>query len=317
MTPHYSIVIPVFGSGAWLADLVHQVLVEMDAAGHTNCELILVNDRSPDPGTWLAIEKIAAQESRVSGIDLLYNVGQFRALLCGMQHARGELVLTMDDDFQHPPTELPKLIAALAAQPDILCVMGDYESRGHGLFRRLGSTLFKSILDLAYGKPKNVRTTSFRIMRRSLVKAILAFRTARPQLGPLIVTLTKQVTNVPVRHDPRPIGSSNYNLFSLLRNTLDSVVYASTAPLRFLSTFGLLCSGAALLTGLVYLIRWATGGIGVAGYTSQILLIIFFGGMTLLGLGVLGEYVARIIGEVTGPERYQVSRICGAVSENE
>lgn len=311
MTPQYSIVIPAYRSGAWLEDLARDVLAAMDAAGHPDCELILVNDRSPDAETWPAIEKAAAADPRVRGLDLVYNVGQFRALLCGMQHARGELILTMDDDFQHPPAELPKLIDALAARPELLCVMGDYEVRGQSPLRRLGSALFSRILDRAYGKPRGVRTTSFRIMRRSLVEAVLNYRTARPQLGPLIVSLTRQVANVPVQHQPRRAGQSNYSLFSLWRNTVDSVVYASTAPLRFLSSFGLLCAGAAFLVGLGYLIRWAAGGIGVPGYTSQILLIIFFGGMTLLGLGVLGEYVARIIGEVTGPERYRIARTCG------
>jgi len=309
MTPQYSIVIPVYRSGAWLEELATAVLAAMDAAGHPDCELILVNDRSPDADTWPAIARAAAREPRVRGIDLVYNVGQFRALLCGMSHARGELVLTMDDDFQHPPGELPRLIDALAKRPDLLCVMGDYETRGQNPVRRAGSALFSRILDRAYGKPKGVRTTSFRIMRRSLVEAILAYRTARPQLGPLIVAIT--------RHEPRRSGRSNYSLFSLWRNTVDSVVYASTAPLRFLSGFGLFCAGAAFLTGLGYLLRWAAGGIGVPGYTSQILLIIFFGGMTLLGLGVLGEYVARIIGEVTGPERYQVARTCGTENSDE
>lgn len=317
MKPQYSIVIPVYGSGAWLEDLAGRILQVMDGTGHSDCELILVNDRSPDAETWPAIERIAAAQERVRGFDLVYNVGQFRALLCGMAHARADLVLTMDDDFQHPPAELPKLIDAIEGRPDLLCVMGDYETRSQNPLRRLGSAIFSRILDRAYGKPAGIRTTSFRILRRPLVESILAFRTARPQLGPLIVSLTRQVANVPVRHDPRPAGRSNYNLFSLLGNTLDSVVYASTAPLRFLSTFGMLCSGTALLAGLGYFIRWATGGIGVPGFTSQILLIIFFGGMTLLGLGVLGEYVARIIGEVTGPERYRIARTCGGEGEHE
>ncbi len=317
MTPQYSIVIPVYRSGAWLAELAAEILATMDTAGHPDCELILVNDRSPDTATWPAVEQAAAADPRVRGIDLVYNVGQFRALLCGLQHARGELILTMDDDFQHPPSELPKLIDALAERPDLLCVMGDYETRGQNPVRRLGSALFSRILDRAYGKPPGIRTTSFRIMRRALAEAMLAYRTARPQPGPLIVALTDQVANVPVRHEPRRAGQSNYSLFSLWRNTVDSVVYASTAPLRFLSSFGSLCAGAAFLVGVGYLVRWAAGGIGVPGYTSQILLIIFFGGMTLLGLGVLGEYVARIIGEVTGPERFQVARTCGQAAGDE
>lgn len=317
MTPQYSIIIPVYRSAAWLEELADRIFAVMDTAGYPDCEVIMVNDRSPDTETWPALERAAAKHSRLRGIDLVYNVGQFRALMCGMQQAQGQLILTMDDDFQHPPEELPKLITALADQPDLLCVMGDYQTRGQSPVRRLGSAMFSRILNRAYGKPSNLRTTSFRIMRLPLVEAILAYRTAKPQLGPLIVSITRQVANIPVRHEPRKAGSSNYNLFSLMRNTIDSVVYASTAPLRFLSTFGLLCAGAAFMIGLGYLVRWAAGGIGVPGFTSQILLIIFFGGMTLLGLGVLGEYVARIIGEVTGPERFQINRTCGTGGPDE
>ncbi len=209
-----------------------------------------------------------------------------------------------------------KLIAGLDTPPDALCIMGDYENRRQDPLRRMGSAMISGLLDRAYGKPKGVRTTSFRILHRSLVEAILGYRTVRPQFGPLILAITRKVANVPVRHDPRPHGRSNYNLFSLIASTRDSVVHASTWPLRFLSSFGFFCAVVAAMVGVVYLIRWATGGAGVAGYTSQVLLITFFGGMSLLGLGIMGEYVARIISELTGPERYQISRRSGEEDQN-
>ena len=310
MNPRYSVVIPVFGSGDWLEELVAAVGSALEPVGG-GFEVILVNDSSPDPGTWAAVENCARRHGWARGIDLLYNTGQFRALLCGMEEARGDIVLTMDDDFQHPPGELPVLIQALDDHPDALCVMGRYEERRHGLWRRMGSRMFSGILDRAYGKPPGIVTTSFRIIRRPLVEAILAYKTARPQLGPLIVSITHRVVNVPVRHDERRRGTSNYGLFSLLRATTDSVVHASTAPLRFISTFGLLCSAASLVVGLFYLVRWMTGGIGLPGFTTQILLTIFFGGMMLLSIGVVGEYVGRIIAELTGPRRFQIARRCG------
>ena len=311
MNPRYSVVIPVYGSGDWLEELVTAVGAAMKPL-EGGFEVILVHDCSPGPATWVAVENCAARHDWVRGIDLLYNTGQFRALLCGMEEARGDLVLTMDDDFQHPPDELPVLIKSLEDDPAALCVMGRYEQRSHGLWRKLGSRMFSGILARAYGKPKGIVTTSFRIMRRPLVEAVLAYKTAKPQLGPLIVSITDRVVNVPVRHDERRRGTSNYGLFSLLRTTADSVVNASTAPLRFISSFGLICAIASFGMGIYYFVRWLTGGIGLQGFTTQILLTIFFGGMMLLGIGVVGEYVGRIIAELTGPRRYQIARRVGS-----
>lgn len=315
MKPALSVVIPVYGSGAWLEELVASVGEALDPRPDS-FEVILVHDASPDPAAWPAVQRCAERFSWVRGFDLLYNVGQFRALLCGMEQARGDVVVTLDDDFQHPPGEIPVLLDALAADPDLLGVIGKYEQRQHAVWRRFGSWMFGGILDRAYGKPKGIVTTSFRALRRPLVEAVLAYRTAKPQLGPLIVSITDRIRNVDVRHDDRRRGGSNYNLFSLLRTIADSVVHASTAPLRFISTFGLVCAFASVAAGIFYFVRWLTGGIGMPGFTTQILLTIFFGGMMLLGIGVVGEYVGRIIAEVSGPERWQVARRVGRGDEN-
>jgi dolichol-phosphate mannosyltransferase/undecaprenyl-phosphate 4-deoxy-4-formamido-L-arabinose transferase len=311
----YSIVIPVYKSGPWMDELVERIGAVMQVEARDSFELVLVNDCSPDLITWPAIKRNAEKHKWVRGVDLLYNVGQFRAMLCGMEQAQGRFILNMDDDLQHLPEELPKLIQTILADDQLLCVMGKYETKQHSAFRNMGSRLVRNIMNRLYGKPSEIQTTSFRIMRRELASAIMAYRTAKPQMGPLIVSLTKKIENISVQHAPRPQGSSGYNLWSLLSATFDSIINASTAPLRFFSVIGFLCSGASVFLMLFFLLRWLTGGIGVAGYTSQILLISFFGGMTLAGIGVLGEYVARVIAEVTGPERFCVKESVGVDHE--
>ncbi len=302
----YSIVVPVYNSGQWMDTLVERVRMVMEKMDAVGFELLLVDDRSPDPGTWPAIVRNAQAFSWVNGYRLLYNVGQFRATLCGLQNASGDYIITMDDDLQHPPEEIPKLIEAIQRDPDVLCVMGQYHQKSHNWFRNLGSQLFRRMMNRMCGIPANVHTTSFRIMKKELAQALLACRGAKPILSYWILSITKKIGNIDVRHEPRVTGTSGYPLAKLIRTTLDSVVNASTAPLRFFSGVGFVSAAVSLAIGLFFFVRWLVGGIGVAGFMSQILLISFFGGMMLTGIGVLGEYVARIIAELTGPESYRV-----------
>lgn len=306
----YSVVIPVYKSGAWLEELVARISSALSPLGET-FEVILINDASPDEVTWPKIEELAARHSWIRGYDMLYNVGQFITIVCGLEHAKGELILTMDDDLQHPPEELPKLIEALREQLDIVCVMGIYETKRHSWLRNVGSRLYSFILQRFYGKQGTIKTTSFRIMRRELAEAITRYRSARPLLGSMTVQLTQRIKNIQVAHHPRSRGRSGYRLRQLIGRTLDAVVYKSTVPLRFFSVFGFCTAVLAFVLGIIVFVRWLLGDIGVAGYASLILTIAFFSGTILMGIGIVGEYIARIIGEISGPARYQIRRAAG------
>ena len=308
-TINYSIVVPCYASGGWLTELVERTGAVMEA--DQSFELILVNDKSPDHETWPVIEQLAQKYSFVRGINLLYNVGQFRATLCGLEHAAGRYVITMDDDLQHPPEELPKLIEAIQQNPDMDCIMGQYIAKQHNPVRNIGSRLFQGIMNRLYNKPAGIVTTSFRILPASFVKTLCLYRIAAPQLGPLIISITSKVMNVPVEHHERKRGVSGYNLFRCAGETFQSVINASIAPLRWFSFIGFCTAGIAFLIATAYALRWLFGGIGVAGYTSLILTISFFSGMLLAGIGVLGEYIGRIIQELTGMPRYQIESITG------
>lgn len=305
----YSIIIPCYGSGLWLAELVGQISEVMES--HKPYEVILVNDRSPDPQTWAEIERIVQENDFVTGIDLLYNVGQFTATICGIDHASGDYVITMDDDLQHPPSELPKLITAMRENPEMDCVMGEYSARKDNWLRKAGSRLLREIINRLYDKPKSVVTTSFRIMPAEFAKSLSLYRIASPQLGPLIVSQSRKIMNVKVQHNSREFGSSGYSLMKCVKETVLSVINASLVPLRIFTLAGFAIALAALVIGVYFLVRRIAGGIGVPGYTSLILAMLMLGGMTLAGIGVLGEYVGRIIRELTGMPKYQVRKIAG------
>ena len=305
----YSIVVPCYASGRWLCELVQRTAEVMKR--YSAFEIILVNDKSPDGETWSMIERLAREHPYVRGMDLLYNVGQFRATLCGMEYATGEYVITMDDDLQHPPEELPKLIEAMGLNSTMDCIMGRYKTKKHSWIRNVGSRLMHSMMNCLYNKPSEIVTTSFRIMPASVAKALCLYRIASPQLGPLIVSVAKNVMNVPVEHHERSRGTSGYSLFRCIQETYQSVVNASILPLRWFSVIGFLTAGGAFLIGAYYLLKWSLHGVAVAGFTSLILTISFFSGMLLAGIGVLGEYIGRIIREITGMPRYQVYRTVG------
>lgn len=307
----YSVVIPVYNSGAWLEELVSRLGTVLSVLAPGDFEVVLVDDASPDPATWPAVVAQAARHPWVRGFQMLYNVGQFRAILCGMEQSQGDFVITMDDDLQHPPEEIPRLVEAILAQPSVECVIGRYEAKQHAPWRNLGSATWRWVQRWLYGMPPGLHPTSFRILKRSLVQKILLFRAAAPQICPLIFRLATGVVNVAVRHEPRHRGVSGYGLFSLARITCKGIINASLLPLRLISAFGLVSAVLAFLMGTFYFVRWCMGEIAVAGYASLILAISFFSGMILLGIGILGEYVGRIVLEITGMPRYAIGQKTG------
>jgi polyisoprenyl-phosphate glycosyltransferase len=309
----FSVVVPCYCSGAWLPELVERLHATMATLGG-RFELLLVNDASPD-GTWRVIEDLCARHRFVRGFDLLGNAGQFRTTICGLEHARGDVVVTMDDDLQHRPEDVPALVAALRADPEVDCVVAAYRSKRHGTLRNLGSVLYHRVEAALYGGRRDLRMTAFHAMRRPVALAICAHRTARPVLAPLLLSSTRRIANVEVEHQPRSRGRTGYSLRRLVGIARDSIVAGSVAPLRMVSTLGFAAATLSLGLGCWYLARYLMGRIHVAGFTTEVLLITFFGGLTLLSIGLLGEYVAHILAEVARPPRYRLRRVAEADPE--
>lgn len=304
--PEYSVVIPCYSSGRWLRELVESI---SGVLGEVHHEIVLVNDHSPDHETWQTIEDLAREKSNVVGIDLARNSGQFAALMCGLAESRGDKVITMDDDFQHPPREIPKLIAGLDPATDV--VIGAYERKSHRVFRNVGTRIMDWIFTNTYGKPRDLQMTSFRILRRNVVEAMLTFGTVRPVPGALILQSTARIKNVAVLHEPREHGNSGYSFGRLVASTLDNIVNASTVPLRLISGLGLISAGIAAFALVVYLLRALLTDRAVPGFSTTVLLITFFGGVSLLAIGVLGEYVVRLVVEAGHAPTYIVRERVG------
>jgi undecaprenyl-phosphate 4-deoxy-4-formamido-L-arabinose transferase len=285
-----SVVIPVYRSEASLPELVARIRSVLKKRGCA-FEILFVNDGSPDQ-SWEIISKLAQAHPEVRGIHLSRNFGQHNALLCGIREARHDVIITMDDDLQHPPDELPTLLDRLSEGWDV--VYGTPEEEQHGWLRDVASVGIKRILYTVLGISTARAVSAFRAFRAHLRHAFADYRSPYVSIDPMLSWGTTRFTAVPVRHEARRHGQSNYSFRKLVRHTLNLTTAFSTAPLRFATIFGFFASflGLLLLGGV--LTRYLLDGCPVAGFTFLASVIILFSGTQLLALGVIGEYMARM-----------------------
>lgn len=304
--PDISVVIPCYGTARVLPEL----LARLDSTLSTldvSYEIILVDDCSRD-GLSVAVEAELPRYPQLRYIELMFNTGQFRALMCGLAHARGRYVVTMDDDLQHPPEEIGKLYYHLRSSPHLDAIFGAYEKKKHSTGRNLGSLFIRAIDTHIFHKPRDLVMSSFRCLRRELVAALLTNHTRYPVIGPLILSSTRRIENVTVRHDARKHGQSNYTFGKLVRTTLDNVLNFSSLPLQIISIGGVCVSLLSFTLAGIYIIAHLVRGGGIPGWTSLFLAINFYAGLGLFSVGIVGEYLVRILGESRGQPLYVVRR---------
>lgn len=297
-----SVVIPVYGS-ARILPVLHQRLSAVLSGIGKAYEIIFVDDCGPGD-SWSVLRQLAATDPAVSAIQLMKNVGQSSATLCGLANAKGGVVVTMDDDLQHVPEALPGLIDALDEDTDV--VMAVPVEPQHSWFRRLGSEAIHHVNAVMMGRDPALRFSSFRVMRRGAVEAILRMSTVSPAFGMLIDTVTRRIKSVEVAHAARYAGQSGYSLRKLVSMTMSNLIGQSMMPLRFLALVGGLGIAASLLLSAVLLVRYFVGGIGVPGWTSTVLLILFLSGFNFFAFALLGEYVLRILQQANQTPQYVV-----------
>jgi undecaprenyl-phosphate 4-deoxy-4-formamido-L-arabinose transferase len=289
-TPSLSVVVPVFNSARILPELVTRL--EPVLARETRAfELVLVDDHSKDE-SWEVVQELARRHAWVRGIRLMRNYGQHNALLCGIRSARHELVLTMDDDLQHPPDQIPLLLAHLARGHDV--VYGYPREERHGLWRDLASRITKWVLQKAMGSETARRSSAFRLFRAHLREAFAAYQSQFVSIDVLLTWGTTRFDAVAVRHDPRKVGSSNYTLRKLVVHALNMLTGFSVFPLQLASWIGFAATVFGLLV-LVYVVaRYVLEGSGVPGFPFLASIVALFSGAQLFALGIIGEYLARM-----------------------
>lgn len=308
-----SVVVPTYGGANSIEELIRRIDTTLTAMGLT-FEIVVVNDSSPDQ-TWTVLTGLSeSYPDTLRVVDLMNNHGQAVATMCGLANTSGDIVVTMDDDLQHPPEEIPSLLAALQEHPEWDAVIGSWD-RDHGMVRSLGSSVHARLDRLAHGTPKGFRLTAFRAMRRPVVDALVRNETRTPAVNPLVLRSARQVHNVSVEHRERPRGSSTFTMRGGISHTWQNFLQGSTFPLRLLSQFGVVASLGAILIGCYQLIRWALGADTPAGWMSSFVATLFFGGTILVGIGLLGEYISLLMKNATQPPRWIVRQTLGFESD--
>lgn len=300
MSLDISMVVPIYRSQDSLEELYKRLTLVLEKMA-VSYEIILVNDCSPD-NSYAKMKELRAKDKRVNIISLMRNFGQHNALMCGLNHARGNYVITMDDDLQNPPEEIPQLLEKINEGYDV--VVGRAIAKKHSWYRNLGSDIIGKIYEKVFNKPQEVKMSSFRILKRSLVLEIIKMKTPNPMLDALILSCTLNIANVDVEHDERKYGRSNYSLIKIYKLSFDILVNYSILPLRIISINGFIFSILGVFIALYVVVSKFMNKISISGWASTIALICLFSGMILMSFGMVGEYLIRIIGEVADHRQY-------------
>ncbi|HEX5324297.1 MAG TPA: glycosyltransferase family 2 protein [Capsulimonadaceae bacterium] len=285
-----SIVIPVYNSEAILPELIRR-LSEVLPALADRYEVLLVNDGSRDD-SWKAIRELAGPYSFVRGISLMRNYGQHNALLCGIRSARFPVTVTMDDDLQHPPEELHKLLEKLAEGYDV--VYGKPQRERHGLWRDLASHVTKMALQSAMSVEVARDVSALRAFRTFLRDGFAQYSSPFVSIDVLLTWSTTRFASVPVRHEPRLSGQSNYTFWKLVTHAVNMMTGFSTKPLQMASVVGFAFTAFGFLVLIFVIARYLIYGSVVPGFPFLASIIAIFSGAQLFALGIIGEYLARM-----------------------
>jgi glycosyltransferase involved in cell wall biosynthesis len=283
-----SVVIPVYRSAATLLELHRRLTGTLKSMDRTY-EIIFVEDCGGD-GSWEVVRELSRHDPHVKSIKLARNYGQHNALLCGIRAIRGEIAVTLDDDLQNPPEEIPKLLDKLAEGYDV--VYGTPITETHGFLRDQASRITKLALKSAMGAEAASKASAFRAFRTRLRDAFADYRSPTVNIDVLLTWGTTRFAAIPVRQDLRVAGSSGYTLRMLIYHALNMMTGFSIVPLRMASVLGFIFSVIGLLILAYVLCRYLIEGSAVPGFPFLASIIAIFSGVQLFALGIFGEYLA-------------------------
>ena len=305
----YSFIIPCYKSGKTIKKVVELTAKEMEKEGKKEYEFILVNDCSPDGGETLKrLKELAVEHSYVKVIDFAKNAGQHHAILAGMKYAKGDIIIGMDDDLQTHPSQLPKLFEKFSEGYDI--VYGYYPEKKHSFFRNLVSKLNYWSVRILIGKPKELKTSSFWVMKSFVRDYVVQYKVLYPYLQGMFLHTTQNIGCVPIEHFSREVGDSGYTLKKLVK-LWSGIIGFSVVPLRIAMTIGNVFAGVGILGAIGVVISKLLHPEMLVGWASMMSALCFFSGVILFFIGIVGEYIGRIALNVNNEPEYVIREMMG------
>ena len=301
-----SFVIPCYRSENTLPAVVEEINVTMQNMEGYDYEIVLVNDSSPDR-TIDTIRNLCSQYNNITGIDLAKNFGQHAALMAGMRQSKGDIVVCLDDDGQTPADEVGKLLDKLNEGYDV--VYASYGKKKHSLFRNFGSKVNELMTRIMLGKPKELYISSYFAAKRFVVDDMIRYEHSYAYVIGLVLRATKNIANVEVNHRSRAEGTSGYTLKKLLGLWFNGFTAFSIKPLRVATVIGTLCACGGFLYGVYTIIKRLLLPDIQAGFSALMSMLVFMGGMIMLMLGLIGEYIGRIYISMNHSPQYVVREV--------
>ena len=306
MEKKISFVIPCYRSEKTIKSVVGEIKETMLKLSQYAYEIILVNDSSPD-STFAAIREICEENDNVTGVDMAKNFGQHSALMAGFGFVSGDVIVCLDDDGQTPADEVGKLIEKVEEGFDV--VYARYDDKKHSKFRNFGSNVNKRMTEQLLGKPKNLYVSSYFAAKRFVVEELLRYKNAYPYVIGLVLRTTNKICNVDVKHREREIGTSGYSLKKLTSLWINGFTSFSVKPLRFSTFCGLMVAIAGFIYAIWTIINKFINPDVPVGWSSTISIILIIGGMILLMLGMVGEYIGRIYICINNSPQYVIREV--------
>ncbi len=298
-----SIVIPVYRSENILPHLVEQI---SKVLFNRKFEIILVNDCSPD-NSWNSILELKKEYPNIVGVNLSKNFSQHNAIMAGLNHARGETVVMMDDDLQHPPEKLPELIKVINEGKDVCYT--NYVKRKHKKLKIVGSKIANYIAMILLDKPKKLYLSSFKAISKSLCEEIIKYSGPYPYIDGLILQATKNYGIIDIPHNDRFEGRSNYSTVKLVSLFIKMATGFSVIPLRVVSYLGFLTFSSGLIYSIYIIINQLFFEKAMQGWSSTMVILLVLGGVQMISLGIIGEYLGRVYLKLNEKPQYIIKDI--------
>lgn len=298
-----SFVIPCYRSAKTIGHVIAEIETTMKTLPQYTFDMILVNDCSPDD-TWEVIRQLEAERDNLLGVNFAKNFGQHAALMAGFRYSDGDIVVCLDDDGQTPADEVGKLLAEIEAGRDV--VYAKYEHKKHSAFRNFGSCVNELMAQFLLGKPKELFVSSYFAARRFVVNDMIQYDNSYPYVIGLVLRATRNISNVTVNHRERETGRSGYTVKKLLGLWLNGFTAFSIQPLRFATLVGVLCAVCGFLYGIYTIVKKLVVPDVPMGFSSTMAALMFIGGMIMLMLGLIGEYIGRIYISMNNSPQYVV-----------
>ena len=301
-----SVAIPCYKSSKTIRNVVDEIRKEFSLRSDYDYQIILVNDY-PFDSTFNEIRGLCKEDKKIVGINLSKNYGQTSAKMAAINYCKGDVLVYMDDDGQHPTEHIFDLVEKVLEGYD--AVYAYFAQKKHNKFKQITSNINSKILEINGSKPKGIHISSFYAISRFAIDSYKEYKSPFPSMDGFLNSIAGKITEIKLPHRPRLQGSSNYTLKKLVKLWLTGFTIFSIVPLRIITVLGIIVSVIGVVSGIAVVIHKLIVPTLSSGYTSTIAVLLFLGGLILFVLGFIGEYIGRIYMTVSNLQQYRIKEI--------